>query len=548
MIEYLPLLILFIPLLSATLTVWAPNVGAYRTRLRLGTLFVTLVLLGVVGTRPTGILEIPFWGDIFPVAQSLRFSYDRLAFVCGLALMLGLISGDILQNAQTGERQGPGPTATLLVASAGLAIISAASLATLCLAWVALDLIMFWAEARTAYRSRRTRGGRALVIRTLSAGMLIAAGALLLAEQGDTALPLLLPGGIGLYLLMASAVLRMAAYPLPGSLRGLWYPALASLITGAYMWLRTAQMGATRFPSGSWPAALAAMSLLLTALLAGAGSQQPHNGRYLCAHWVSLIVLAPLLDATSGIPISLGATLTGALAAVSLVADTATPEPADRLRLITRAALLACAGGVPLTVGFVARWALLRLLWTQAQGAMFGLVLVACILASWPTGRQLAHLVRPNGAARPPRAFADHALGIAPLTGPALLFLLALVPGLLERATPQLVGRLTLPSPRALLANGGQSGGWGVLAAALLPVVCSIGGMTARGDPLTSLVGSPSALQAFLELEWLYSQVERALSWLQTQACRGLALLEGSLALGWMFVWLVVALLYLTGG
>ena len=134
-----------------------------------------------------------------------------------------------------------------------MAVLLAANMATLCLAWVFLDLALLWIDTRHASRSGAVGAVRNLVLRTTSTVALVAATVLVLAQQGDAPIPLLEAEGLARPLLMATALLRIGLYPLPGGLERTWLAYLVSATTGGYLWLRLASLSVGGLPGAGWP-------------------------------------------------------------------------------------------------------------------------------------------------------------------------------------------------------------------------------------------------------------------------------------------------------
>mgnify|MGYP001056850628 CR=1 FL=1 len=439
-----------------------------------------------------------------------------------------------------------------------MAVLLAANMATLCLAWVFLDLALLWIDTRHASRSGAVGAVRNLVLRTTSTVALVAATVLVLAQQGDAPIPLLEAEGLARPLLMAAALLRIGLYPLPGGLERTWLAYLVSATTGGYLWLRLASLSVGGLPGGGWLLPVAGTVLLLTGVLAALSGEDPAGEAYLLSHWLALLVLAPFLQPSGGVRVGLAAVVNIALAVVPLAATEAvrTRGLVSRLPALVRAL---SAGGGPLTIGFLARWAFLRLAWEEGYTGLFAVAVAAFALASVPAWRQAT-----LAPATPDDDAAAHEAGVpptpsAPERSPARVlallggYLPALVivvggtaPGLLSVLGTRLIGRVPLP-----LAEGYASVSWTgapAYAAAAALLVLAVGYVLARG--IGGGRPSPARLTAhtFLEMDWLYSSAERTLAWAEAAIARGSALIEeGPAALGWILLWLFAGALLLTG-
>lgn len=551
MTTYLPVVAILVPLAGAGCVAWwstraAP--GDPLPPLHLGFLLVALLAVAIGGAGSTAILDVGYWGGAFPTVQSLRLALDHLSFLFALLFLVGLAGASALEARAAPDERRESPVLVLFVGGAGLAVLVAANLPALCLAWAMLDVGLAWVEAHGASRSTGVAAGRSLLLRAASLACVVGAAALLLGRHGSLVLPLLLLTGWPLYLLMAAAVLRLVAYPLPGSLDRTWSGHLVSVVVGGYLWLRIASLAGGRFPVGSWVVVPAALALAVTALLAGARWREPRASSYLAAHWVALIVLAPLLDWSLGRSIALAGVASAALGVVGWMANALLAPQRPAAGGAGRMVLLAAAGGLPLTPGFIARWALLRLLWTQGQGALFVLATVSFVLTSWPAVRRLVRLVseaRDAGEGLLPRGRQDVVAMVATAVPALLLVAGGVAPDVVMRAGSRLVGHASLPPLWGTLWDGGTPA---AAVAALVPLVVGLGTYRAQDAALGALARDPVALQTRLELDWLYSRVERAAGWLQHALERGVGLIEGPIALGWIVVWTAVVALYLVGG
>ncbi|NLD72309.1 MAG: hypothetical protein GX649_06290 [Chloroflexi bacterium] len=546
----------------------------FRRPVHLISLGLALAVLVAAGLGRTLVGQIPFWGDPFPLGRTLAFTLDHLSLMCSLLLIGSLLSVGLSEHP--GTQANEADVVTLFVAATGVAVLVSANMTTLCLAWVFLDLALLWIDTHRASRSATISAVRNLVLRTASTIALVAATVLLLAQQGDAPIPLLEARGLPGQLLMAAALLRIGLYPLPGGFQRGWLTYLVSVATGGYVWLRLAGLSTLGLPGGGWLVPVAGTVLLVTGLLAALSDDEEPTLAYLVSHWMALLVLAPVLGLRGGLSVGLAAMVNIALAIVPLAALEGGGERSIWWRVPTLVQVVS-AGGGPLTIGLLTRWAFLRLAWEEGYSGLFAVAVAAFALASVPAWRQVALLLAwpsesvaepapdadpdlapaagpaPEGSAPPADGAASAAPArpaVASLVGawyPALILILGgTVPALLRHPGARLIGQVTLP-----LAEGYGAIAWAgapAYAAAAALLVLAIGYLLAHHTG----GGRPSAARltahTFLEMDWLYSSAERSLAWVEGTIARGTAVIEeGSMALGWILLWLLAGLLLLTG-
>jgi hypothetical protein len=555
--RYLPLLALAIPLLGAgALAVWPARerLARFERPLFLASLALSLALLVVAGLGRTMVVQFPFWGEPFLLGRALGFTMDYLSLMCAMLLIGSLLA--VALDERPEETQREAAVVALFVGGAGVAVLLAANMATLCLAWVFLDLALLWIDTRHASRSGAVGAVRNLFLRTASTIALVAATVLVLAQQGDAPIPLLEAEGLARPLLMATALLRIGLYPLPGGLERTWLAYLVSATTGGYLWLRLASLSVGGLPGAGWLLPVAGTVLLLTGVLAALSGEEPAGEAYLLSHWLALLVLAPLVQASGGVRVGLAAVVNIALAVVPLAAAASGVRRGLAWRLPALVRALA-AGGGPLTVGFLARWAFLRVAWEEGHTGLFAVAVAAFALASVPAWRQASLAPAPpetagDGAPPAPDAAPSErpAARIAALVGgylPAVVLVVGgTAPALLGAIGARLISRFSLP-----LAEGYGAVSWAgapAYAAAAALLVLAVGYVLARG--IAGGRPSPARLTAhtFLEMDWLYSSAERTLAWTEAAIARGAAVIEeGPAALGWILLWLLAGLFLLTG-
>ncbi len=569
LVRFLPLVALSLPLAGALyLAFWPERAAAERSRWAVQFVCLGLSLMAFVaaGFGRTTLMQMPYWGEPFALGRSLAVTVDQLSLWFGVLLLASLLAVSAVQFQAPAA--GESVVANLFVAGAGIAVLVSANMTTLCLTWVLLDGGLLWIDARRARRSSTGYAIRTMLLRILSIIALVSATLLVQAEQGDVPIPLAALKGPASVLLMTAALLHLGIYPLPGGLERTWRGYLVSAIAGGYLWLRVAGLSAEALPGESWLVPVAGVVLAVSALLAATSGDEAPVPAYVTTHWLALLVLAPLLDVHAGVGLGCIVVANLALAVIPLLAAEGLEARSGGWWAFGRAVQLASVAGAPFTLGFLARWELLRITWDLGYAGLFFIAVGSFALASAPVWRQIAHFrtsrepaaadetTPPEGAMPPrePEAAAEGRVALWPsaLFGtflPALALVAAgSVPWLLQYRQSRLIGQVVLPlaeGPAAIAWRGGP-----LYAAVAALLSAAVGFLWSRHEaPGVSPSSVQTVLRTSLEMDWLYASAERTLAWAGSVLARGAAILErGSVSLGWILVWILAGLFFLTGG
>jgi hypothetical protein len=546
----LPLLPLLTPLIGAFIAWILPSrspAPRIRRWLYVLTLLVASSSLLVLGAHDSGGLEIPFWRPLYIYGEALRFSFDILGINLAV-LLVGMLAfvGLSLLNRPMERFEG---VILLLLVGAGIGICAASNLVTLCLLWVLMDLALLGLDIVRVPDESIPHAIRNVLGNLVSTTALVIATVLLMVEQGDANLADLTLQGLPLQMMMLAALLRLGIYPLPGSLKRRWEAYLASLCTGGYLWLRLTSLSPQGLADTHWLIPLCGGALLITGLLAGLSLDLATALPYILLNGVTAVVLAPLLDPTTGPSVGFITAINVGLCLALLRIDVQVRpiSPFGRWARLPLGLTLASLAGWPLTLGFVTHWAFLKLCWTGGWYRLAWLGSASYLLTSipmWQRLRQIRREVREDGA---PSHWNVHVAMMCASIVSLFLILLGVYPALLERAWPVLSGRFRLPTLATLGAGGWHLVGGLLLMVVIVPGLGSHVLQRLRGNIPSNLARGFDAVSALLELDWFYLGAERMLTKLRVLMNQAVMAMEEGLCLGWVLLWSLVIVLYLVG-
>jgi hypothetical protein len=476
------------------------------------------------------------------------------------ALVLGEFGEDLLLT-----RSWPGREAerTLWLGAAALCFVCSGNVVTLASSWVLLDLVL---ALRLRPGQSGEPAGRAWGLLSLMCLALLAVLMLL----GEPNMRVTLAGGpftpLVLTLLWIAALARAGVYPfhlwlvgagatdaggrvalhLLAPLTGLWLLGRVSQFSGAD-WLRRPE----------W-AALGALALLGTALVAWASEEDNVRWRWICLNRASLIVLAVYMVALAGVQAQMWLLITFALGGALLLVGMAMRGRWGWRWPLALAAL--AVWGVPGTAGFLTRWVLVFPTNLPIAVPLFALILISealLVAALWqlamgsPVGEKSTaglDAEPPLSAAQTPGA-PSYFLRLT-LVGLGLTFGLLLVPLLFAGVFPQQWAILmrvpnseAFPSLLSNLAHARRSVWIGL-------AIAGLGGLALgllRDRIFAQMRGWQIAIVTVVGLEWLYRGLVGALTLAGTVLRYFSNLGEGEGYLGWLLLAGVILWLLLRG-
>lgn len=523
-----------------SLPAW-PRFKLYAARLPLALLAVLaaallLVHLRTVSPRPTLGWT---WQPLTVAGSAIEWRLDAwnwlasalIAGLTGIALLLGEGFRGPLSQPRL-DLVGVEQERTLYLGAAGLVFVASGNILTMTMGWVILDAALALRLQLSPEAGTASRAWGALSL----SGVLLLLLLALLGEDGIRA-DLLAPRLTGLEtgLLWLIALIRAGVYPfhywltapnharhdhwlpmfLIGPLTGLWLLGRVHALAGAG-WLRRPE----------W-IALSTLALLGTALVAWSVEDPNRRWRWIALNRASLAVMVAYTSTIAGPEALAGALVTYGLGCALLAAGGAVSERFGWRGVSGLAAL--CLWGLPGTVGFLTREALVFPTESAVATPLFGVVMLAEILlvaALWQ-----AAVEQPGPSA------AERARGRASALRVALAALLVAVPliafGLFPRPLAVLAGWASAAEPpdlASLIAGARRSVWIGLALPAVLGAVLAL----FRKRLLGQMRGWQAGIAAVASLEWLYRGVAAVFgvfaSGLQYFATLG----EGEGYLGWL--------------
>ena len=461
------------------------------------------------------------------------------------------------------DRSGSRLEQTLWLAAAGLVFTTSGNVVTLASSWILFDAALTW---RLRPGERAEPAARAWSLLSLTTILLL----LVLALLGEGGIKAPLVGRSfdrwELGLLWLAALIRAGVYPLHFWLIGtgrldragrLILGVLAPLL-GLWLLARL-QAGALRewLNRPEW-AALGALALLGSALVAWTETDDERRWRWIAINRASLVVLAAYL-AGSAVPEALvWPVVTFSLGcALLMVGQTLRTQLGWRLPVWL--AVLAL-WGLPGTTGFLARWAVVYPTDVPLAIPLFGLILLAETLlmaALWRAARGHEAQAVSQTISEPGRPQTDNALpegrivaNWSILAGSALAVALLALPLVVWGLYPRGLARLTgwppteiFPALGAALTQARKSVWIGLALSAGLGVLLGI----YRRRIFDGMLGWQRGITEIVSLEWLYRAITLGLGALAGVLQYFARLGEGEGYLGWLALGVLLLWVLLRG-
>lgn len=519
-----------------------PVLVRFRAPLALLILTAAAAVLLALRSSLTAVVVHWSWQPLTVAGSMLEWRLDGWSWlVCGLILVLAGVALLLAPHRLTApassnetaarrsprlDQQGIEWERTFWLAAAAMVFVCSSNVLTLASSWVLLD-------AALSYRLRpsvnRDLAGRVWGLLSLAVALLVLA-LTLLGESGiRTTLADLGNDRLVLALLWLLALIRAGVYPLHfwlnGSGRIEQCEAIAlSLIaplTGVWLLVRLhGSAGPDWLRRPEW-AALGALALLGTALVAWAAEDELHRWRWIALNRVSVVVMAAYTAGGSGpealtwpvVALALGCAL---LALAQRLAEQGWRAPAWLAAL--------ALWGLPGTTGFLARTALVFPTELPVAVPLFGLVLLAEILfvaALWQVASHRAERPRERGQS------------VALWAVFAVLLAVTVVLGLLPRLLSALAGWMptdAFPLFEALIAGARRSVWAGLIGSGIAGALLGM----LRARIFDQMRGWQRGIVLVASLEWVYQAVAHGFGLVASGLQYFAVLGEGEGYLGWL--------------
>ncbi|HSN77998.1 MAG TPA: hypothetical protein VL334_23215, partial [Anaerolineae bacterium] len=531
---------------------------------------ILLLILRVAAARP-GLSWT--WQPLTVAGGMLEWRLDGWNWLTAVLILLlaavaALLGGSDVEGAGASSLTRPDRSEsrleqTLWLASAALVFTASGNVVTLASSWILFDVVLTW---RLRPGEQAEPAARAWSLLSITAILLL----LVLALLGEGGIKAPLVGRSfdrwELGLLWLAALVRAGVYPLHFWLIGTGHLDRAGrLILGVLapllgLWLLARlQAGALRewLNRPEW-AALGALALLGSALVAWTETDDERRWRWIAINRASLVVLAAYL-AGSAVPEALvWSVVTFSLGcALLMVGQTVRTQLGWRLPVWLAVLVL---WGLPGTAGFLARWAVVYPTDVPLAIPLFGLILLAETLlmaALWRAARGREAQVASQSVPEPGRPQADSSLpegrivsNWSIVAGSALAVALLALPLVVWGLYPRGLARLTgwppteiFPALGAALTQARKSVWIGLALSAGLGVLLGI----YRRRIFDGMLGWQRGITEIVSLEWLYRAITLGLGALASALQYFARLGEGEGYLGWLALGVLLLWVLLRG-
>ena len=534
------------------------------------TALILLLLLRAIAARPALSWT---WQPLTVAGGMLEWRLDGWNWLTAVLILLLTAGAALLGRSDVEgagdssltrpDRSGSRLEQTLWLAAAALVFTASGNVVTLASSWILFDAALTW---RLRPGEQAEPAARAWSLLSLTAILLL----LVLALLGEGGIKAPLVGRSfdrwELGLLWLAALIRTGVYPLHFWLIGsgrldragrLILGVLAPLL-GLWLLARL-QAGALRewLNRPEW-AALGALALLGSALVAWTETDDERRWRWIAINRASLVVLAAYL-AGSAVPEALvWSVVTFSLGcALLMVGQTLRTQLGWRLPVWLAVLTL---WGLPGTTGFLARWAVVYPTDVPLAIPLFGLIMLAETLlmaALWRAARGREAQLASQSAPERGRPQADSALpegrivaNWSILAGSALAVALLALPLVVWGLHPRGLARLTgwppteiFPALGAALMQARKSVWIGLALSAGLGVVLGI----YRRRIFDGMLGWQRGITEIVSLEWLYRAITLGLGALASALQYFARLGEGEGYLGWLALGVLLLWVLLRG-
>ncbi len=534
--------IVLLPLVGAGLIApWpTPSRAEWVVRLIQGWLYPAILLLEILLIVSAALLETPALtlsldSPLLGAGPDVAYLLDNLAVWMLLVLLLSLFVVELVRPRSTLKPLRN--SMALLLVTVSIGALTGQTLYAVCLAWGVVDLAFMGLNLLNASSDDLPNTIREIGTNLASTCLLIAAATVSGGGTWSTA-----EWGIARELALVAALLRLGVYLVPGSARQRWQGTLFALVLGGMLWLRLMGMAPGSVVSAQRVLTLGAWALVATAFIAARAPDLSRAMPYVVLHSSTIAIMASLSDPATGILIAL-ASLVNAVFCLSLLELLPLLWPSDEMPQLGRwlvSVPLASLGGVPLTLGFVAHWGLLRICWLYGAWGPFGLVVLSYALVAAPLWRRGLSVWRAAPVSRPITPLTWAGIGGGILIA-AVLVLAALYPPLMLAIGAPF---WNLPTLGALL-QGPVMVIMALLFGSAAPIIAGLVLMHAEEIYAARLAPALDTLAALLEMHWFYETVDPLFKGGRRALEVAALAIDSSLYLGWTVAWSTIVMLYL---
>ena len=534
--------IVLLPLVGAGLIApWpTPSRAEWVVRLIQGWLYPAILLLEILFIVSAALLETPALtlsldSPLLGAGPDVAYLLDNLAVWMLLVLLLSLFVVELVRPRSTLKPLRN--SMALLLVTVSIGALTGQTLYAVCLAWGVVDLAFMGLNLLNASSDDLPNTIREIGTNLASTCLLIAAATVSGGGTWSTA-----EWGIARELALVAALLRLGVYLVPGSARQRWQGTLFALVLGGMLWLRLMGMAPGSVVSAQRVLTLGAWALVATAFIAARAPDLSRAMPYVVLHSSTIAIMASLSDPATGILIAL-ASLVNAVFCLSLLELLPLLWPSDEMPQLGRwlvSVPLASLGGVPLTLGFVAHWGLLRICWLYGAWGPFGLVVLSYALVAAPLWRRGLSVWRAAPVSRPITPLTWAGIGGGILIA-AVLVLAALYPPLMLAIGARF---WNLPTLGALL-QGPVMVIVALLFGSAAPIIAGLVLMHAEEIYAARLAPALDTLAALLEMHWFYETVDPLFKGGRRALEVAALAIDSSLYLGWTVAWSTIVMLYL---
>jgi hypothetical protein len=534
---------MLLPLLGAVLIApWpTPLRAEWVVRLAQGWLYPAILLLEILLIVLAALLDTPaltlsLVSPLLGVGPDVVYLLDNLAVWMLLVLLLSLLVVELVRPRST-FRPLRNSMALLLV-TVCIGALTGQTLYAVCLAWGVVDLAFMGLNLLNASSDDLPNTTREIGTNLASTCVLIAAATVSGGGTWGAA-----DWGIARELALVAALLRLGVYLAPGSARQRWQGTLFALVLGGTLWLRLMGMAPDSVAPIPLVLTLGAWALLATAFIAARALDLSRAMPYVVLHSSTIAIMASLADPATGTLVAL-ASLVNAVLCLTLLELLPLLWPADDMPRLGRWLMtvpLASLGGVPLTLGFVAHWGLLRISWLYGAWGPLGLMMLSYALVAVPLWRRGLAIWRAAPVERRMTPLLWLGVGGA-ITVAAVLILVALHPPLMLAIGAPF---WSLPTLGALL-QGPIMIIMALLFSSAAPIVAGLALLQLEEIYAARLAPALDTLAALLEMHWFYEMVDPLLKVGRRALELASLAIDSALYLGWTVAWSTIVMLYLT--